>query len=238
MSSISQHSDHDPAPAEPGGGLLSRSFVALLVTQFLGAVNDNMFRWLVVPIGKFKVGDELAATALSAGLACFVLPYILLAAPAGYLADRFSKRSVIVGCKVAEILIMLLGLLAIWLGNVVFLFVVVGLMGSQSALFGPSKFGAIPELLRGEKISAGNGLVGLTTVLAVVAGTVAGNYLYFWTGPDGRNGLWLSAVALTGIAVVGLIASLVWVWGGVRRRIRSGAFRTMFSARRWRIWAS
>ena len=80
------------------GGLSSRSFLGFLATQFLGAVNDNMFRWLVVPIGKQLIPEENAAVALSAGLACFVLPFILLAAPAGYLADRFSKRTVIVGC--------------------------------------------------------------------------------------------------------------------------------------------
>ncbi|GAF99258.1 unnamed protein product, partial [marine sediment metagenome] len=95
------------------GGLRSRSFLGLLFTQFLGAVNDNMFRWLVVPIGKDIVeelyGKQHVPVALSAGLACFVLPYILLAAPAGYLADRFSKRSVIVACKVAELVIMVLG---------------------------------------------------------------------------------------------------------------------------------
>ncbi len=87
-------------------GLTSPSFPGLLVTQFLGSLNDNIFRWLVVPIGKDMVGSEHAATALSFGLACFVVPYILLAAPAGYLADRFSKRRVIVACKVAEIVVM------------------------------------------------------------------------------------------------------------------------------------
>jgi len=74
-------------PGDLRAGLASRSFWGLLATQFLGALNDNMFRWLVVPIGKTMVGREHAAVALSAGLACFVLPYILLAAPAGYLAE-------------------------------------------------------------------------------------------------------------------------------------------------------
>jgi len=203
-------------PTDPGGSsardlrgdLLSSSFLALLATQFLGALNDNMFRWLVVPIGKYRIGDDFAAAALSAGLACFVLPYIILAAPAGYLADRFSKRSVIIGCKVAEVVIMVMGITAIWLGNVYVLFVVVALMGSQSALFGPSKFGAIPELLRAEKLSAGNGLVGLTTVLAVVSGTVIGNYLYTWTGPGGQHRLWISALALSSVALLGCACSL------------------------------
>ncbi|MEA1950885.1 MAG: MFS transporter, partial [Planctomycetota bacterium] len=144
------------------GGLTSRSFVGLLITQFLGAINDNMFRWLVVPIGKDMVGPEHTATALSVGLACFVLPYLLLAAPAGYLADRFSKRRVIVACKVAEIVVMSLGIAAIAIGNLYLMFIVVALMGAQSALFGPSKLGSIPEIVHDRCISAANALVGLT----------------------------------------------------------------------------
>jgi acyl-[acyl-carrier-protein]-phospholipid O-acyltransferase/long-chain-fatty-acid--[acyl-carrier-protein] ligase len=95
------------APPDPSQKLLSRSFLALLATQFLGAMNDNMFRWLAVPIAKPILGD---AKALSLGLMSFTLPYLLLAAPAGYLADRFSKRQVIVGCKIAEIVLMLLSI--------------------------------------------------------------------------------------------------------------------------------
>ncbi len=184
------------------GGLRSRSFLGLLVTQFLGATNDNMFRWLVVPIGKNIVGPDNAAGALSVGLACVVLPYILLAAPAGYLADRFSKRAVIVGCKVAEMIVMVLGVLTILSGNVYLMFVVVALMGTQSALFGPSKLGSIPEIVRPDRISAANGLIGLTTVVAIVLGTVAGNMLY-------GHPLWVAAAALWSVAAAGWLASLL-----------------------------
>ncbi|MEX0939690.1 MAG: acyl-[ACP]--phospholipid O-acyltransferase [Pirellulales bacterium] len=190
-------------------GLTSRSFLALLVTQFLGALNDNMFRWLVVPIGTYAFGQRGEAAALAAGLACFVLPYIVLAAPAGYLADRFDKRSVIVGCKAAEMVIMLLGVAAIWFGNVYLLFVVVAMMGSQSALFGPAKLGCIPEYLRPEKISSGNGLIGLSTVIAVVVGTIAGMGLYGLSGPLGQSRLWAAALALLGVAVAGWFTSLL-----------------------------
>ena len=190
--------------------------MGLLITQFLGAVNDNMFRWLVVPISKDLIGEDNVAVALSAGLACFVLPYILLAAPAGYLADRFSKRTVIVGCKVAEILIMVLGVAAILVGNLYLMFVIVALMGTQSAMFAPSKLGSIPEIVRSDRISAANGLIGMTTVLAIVLGSISGNLLYGCTtlaAPDGELLVaptwWLSAVALIGVAVAGLLASLL-----------------------------
>lgn len=201
------------------GGLGSRSFLGLLATQFLGAVNDNMFRWLVVPIGKEIVaelyGPKHVPVALSAGLACFVVPYILLAAPAGHLADRYSKRTVIVACKVAELVIMLLGVAAILTGGfsstlaLCLMFAVVALMGSQSALFSPSKFGSIPEIVRSERISAANGLVGMTTVLAIVVGTVAGNLLYVLTKPLGLHLWWIWAAALIGVASVGLLCSLL-----------------------------
>lgn len=216
---------HEAAPTgseavDLRGGLLSRSFLGLLATQFLGAMNDNMFRWLVVPIGKDLAGEQYQNLALSAGLALLVLPFILLAAPAGYLADRFRKSRVIVGCKVAEVAIMLLGVGAILSGNIYVMFAVLFLMGSQSALFGPSKYGSIPEIIRPERISAANGLIGMTTILAIVAGTVAGGYLYAWTTPAAGSELaagylpgqvhwWLSAAALLGVAGVGYLTSLL-----------------------------
>ena len=110
-----------------------------------------------------------------AGTACFVLPYLLLAAHAGYLADRFPKRNVIIACKVAEIVIMALGMWAIMTEQLTMLFVVVALMGAQSALFSPSKLGTIPEVLREESISNANGLFGLCTVAATVIGRPRGS---------------------------------------------------------------
>ena len=242
-----------PTDPSDGDGLTSRSFTGLLITQFLGAVNDSMFRWLVVPIGKQIVSEEKAAMALSAGLACFVLPYILLAAPAGYLADRFSKRTVIIGCKVAEIVIMALGIGAILSGDLYLMFAVVALMGSQSALFGPSKLGSIPEIVREDQISAANGLVGMTTVLAIVVGTIGGAALYMTTtltdaegallepGTAGQHLWWISAVALLGVAAAGWAASLLigplpianptrtFPWNAPRQTVRD--LRTLGSSR-------
>lgn len=103
---------HSAGPAADGG-LRSLSFQGLLFTQLLTATNDNIFRWLAIGIGKDYVTPANVGLILMAGTACFVLPYLLLAAPAGYLADRFSKRSVIICCKVAEVVIMALGIVAI-----------------------------------------------------------------------------------------------------------------------------
>lgn len=181
--------------------------MGLMVAQFLGALNDNMFRWLITYIGINAFPDNKYLILSGAGI-CFVLPYLILAAPAGYLADRYSKRTVIVGCKVAEILLMILGVWGIWIQNAPFMFVVVGLMGSQSALFSPSKYGVIPELVRSRSVPAANGLIGLSTVLGIVLGTVAGGGLFELTKPYGLDHLWVSALALIGVATVGTLASL------------------------------
>ena len=114
-----------------------------------------MFRWFAVPLGKAGDRSRPILPYSSLGAICFFLPYPLLATPAGYLADRFSKRSVIVGCKAAEVVLMLLGVTAVLTGSVTFLFVVVLLMGAQSALFSPSRYGAIAEILPPRKAQQG-----------------------------------------------------------------------------------
>lgn len=191
--------------------LRSATFIGLLLTQFLGATNDNILRWLVIGIGKEYVSPDRISLVLAIGSACFVLPYILLAAPAGYLADRFSKRSVIVICKIAEIAIMIGAVGAILIGNATLLFTVVALMGAQAALFGPAKLGSIPEMLRPNKISAANGILGLTTVIAVVVGSGVGNWLASpqVTGYKGQERWWISALVMIGVAIAGWLTSLM-----------------------------
>ncbi len=190
------------------GGLASPSFIGLLVTQLLTAINDNLFRWLAIGIGKDYVDESQQSNILMAGTACFVLPYMLLAAPAGYLADRFSKRQVIVACKIAEVVIMGLGVLAIVLQSSLLLFTVVALTGAQSALFSPAKLGALPEFLKTDRISAANGLFGLMTVAATVIGMAFGSMLKDATGLRGVEHWWISAVVILGIAIAGMLVSL------------------------------
>jgi len=202
---------------EAHGNLASLSFLGLLLTQTLTAVNDNIFRWLVIGVAKDYVEPSQVGMVLMAGTVCFVLPYLILASPAGYLADRFSKRNVIIGCKVAEIVIMALGSAAVLLGSptapqttMVMIFLIVALMGAQSALFSPSKLGAIPETLKSSAISAANGLFGMATIAATVVGTGLGSWLADLTGPQGRNPAtcWWTPAVLIGVAVVGTLFSL------------------------------
>jgi acyl-[acyl-carrier-protein]-phospholipid O-acyltransferase/long-chain-fatty-acid--[acyl-carrier-protein] ligase len=188
-------------------GLWSASFLGLLVTQLLTAMNDNIFRWMVIGIGKQFYPQHMGAV-LAFGTACFVVPYIVLAAPSGYLADRFSKRTVVVLCKWTEVLCMTLGVLGVYLQSVELLFAVVVLIGAQSALFAPAKLGCIPEMLRSDCISAANGLMGLTTMVGTVVGMALGNVLVGEAGARGQDMLWLSAPILIGAALLGSLASL------------------------------
>jgi len=198
-------------PVDSRKKLMSASFIGLLITQLLGAVNDNVFRWLVIGIGKQHFDPQHHSMVLMAGTVLFVVPYLALSAAAGYLADRYSKRSVIVGCKIAELVIMALGIGAIVAGQFWPLLVVVAMMGGQSALFGPSKLGSIPEMVRPERLSAANGLMGLSTVIATVIGMGVGNLLSDVTGDLGRERWWMSAAVLLGIALIGWLTSLMIV---------------------------
>ncbi|MCA9030344.1 MAG: MFS transporter, partial [Planctomycetaceae bacterium] len=169
------------APHIPHGRLLSVSFIGLLVTQFFGAFIDNLFRWFAVSVAQEQM--EAGTTLMLGGLALMV-PFILLTPTAGWLADRFPKKHVIVGCKLLEFVITILAVIALALGNVWMMFAVVGLLGAQSALFGPSKFGSIAEMLPTELLARGNGLMQLVSMSAIILGGIAGYSLYDFLRPD------------------------------------------------------
>ena len=189
-------------------GLLSRGFLALLATHFLVIVNDNTFRWLAVGLGKQLVSPENKESVVSAGFACLIIPYLLLAAPAGYLADKYSKRSVLVGCKLAEVFAMLLSAAAAWSQNLPLMMAAILLLGSIAALYGPAKLAIIPEVVAPNRISAANGALGLATVIAVSIGTVLGNSLSDWALMHFSTSLTTATALLLTVGSVGLVISL------------------------------
>lgn len=190
-------------------GLKSPSFQGLLWTNWLTAINDNAFRWFVIGAGKtyFDPGEE--GTVLMLATISFVIPYIILASPAGWLADRFAKRDVIVGCKILEIIVMVIGIASLIVGSITLLMVSVFLMGAQSALFAPAKIGTIPELLDESEISTGNGIFNLATLSAVIIGMGIGGYLADQAGNFGQENIGVTGSVLIGIAVLGTIVSLL-----------------------------
>jgi acyl-[acyl-carrier-protein]-phospholipid O-acyltransferase/long-chain-fatty-acid--[acyl-carrier-protein] ligase len=182
-----------------------RGFWALWVTQFQGAFSDNVFKNLVMYVTlaltlSLAQRDQL----LSVIGALFALPFILFSMAGGWLADRFSKRSVTIGTKLLEIAVMALGLAGFWLNSLPLLLVVVFLMSMQSALFGPSKYGLLPELLPEKQLSWGNGVLQLGTNVAIIAGTmVAGRLSDAFRGAQ----VWSGAI-LVGLATLGTFTSL------------------------------
>ncbi len=168
------------------------------------AVNDNIFRWFVIGVGKKALPVSEHTWVISQGLVFFVAPYLILASIAGWLADRFEKRKVIIACKIAEIVAMALGVFAVYLGDFYFLLFTVSLMGAQSALFAPAKVGTIPELLDESTISAGNGLFNLATLSATIIGMSLGAVLSEAT-VGGTQDLHIAGATLVGIAVIGTV---------------------------------
>ncbi len=180
-------------------------FWSLFVTQFQGAFSDNLFKWLVV----FTVWTLYSAEGdrdfmvLLVG-AIFALPFILFSMAGGHLADRYSKRTVTIGTKIAELGTMTLGLIGLALVNIPLLLTVVFLMSTQSAFFGPSKYGLLPEILPKERLSWGNGILSLGTFAAVILGLLAAGFL---STEFGGRPSWSGAV-LVGLALIGLATSV------------------------------
>ncbi|MCC6144219.1 MAG: MFS transporter, partial [Candidatus Hydrogenedentes bacterium] len=186
--------------------LAQRRFWPMFWTQFLGAFNDNFFKNALVILIAFKaveVGglDAQQMVALAGGL--FILPFFLFSAVAGQMADRYSKSAFIPWIKVAEIAVMSLAAIGFLTENIVLLLVVLFLMGLQSALFGPVKFGILPQLLGRDELVAGNALVEMGTFLAILLGTIGGGLLIAVEG----GGLYVS-LAVVAFAILGTLTSL------------------------------
>ena len=183
-----------------------RSFWGMTATQFLGAFNDNLFKQLVLLLA---VGGGVAAAAGGApgksqdiqalAMFLFAAPFLLFSSYAGFVSERLSKRNVVVACKVAEIGIVLLGM-----GG---LLAVLFLMGTHSAFFGPPKWGILPELFAEKDLPLANGVILMTTFLAIIFGTALAGLLVDWFG---IQRLWLASLACLIVAVAGTQTAL-WI---------------------------
>ena len=182
-----------------------RGFWSLIVTQFQGAFNDNAVKFLVIYliVAMNLPGRERDFLVFVVGL-LFALPFIFFSLAGGYLADRYSKRSVTIGTKYLEIFVMLFALAALALRNLPMQAASVFLISSQAALFGPSKYGLLPELLPVKKLSWGNGVLELGTFLAAITATMASGHLA--VAFRGRQ-VW-SGIVLLGFTLFGLATSL------------------------------
>jgi MFS family permease len=186
-------------------------FWAITATQFLGAFNDNLYKQILLLLFLIKEDDQTRDLQWLATLS-FSLPFVLFSGYAGYLSDRYSKRTVIVLSKVAEIVIMAMGIVAFAITRregmvawvIASLCFTIFLMGAQSTFFGPGKYGILPEFLAERLLPTANGFMLMTTFLAIILGSaVAGTLKEYFS-----DQLWKAGVVCTGIAVLGTITSL------------------------------
>ncbi|HXZ20993.1 MAG TPA: acyl-[ACP]--phospholipid O-acyltransferase [Candidatus Acidoferrales bacterium] len=183
-----------------------RGFWALIATQFQGAYSDNMLKWLTMFLAK-DAGlpqDQRDLVVVLVVPLLFAVPFLLFSLTGGFLADRFSKRSVTVATKIMEIAVMAVAFAGLSSGLLGVACAAVFLISTQAALFGPSKYGLLPELLPEKKLSWGNGILELTTFVAIIVGTLCAALLYEFL--HGRLG-W-SGVLLMSLSAIGLLASL------------------------------
>jgi acyl-[acyl-carrier-protein]-phospholipid O-acyltransferase/long-chain-fatty-acid--[acyl-carrier-protein] ligase len=182
-----------------------RGFWALVVTQFQGAFNENGLKNLVVFIilGMAMHKADRDRLVLVVGT-LFSVPFILFSMTGGFLADRYSKRTVTIWTKFLEMAVMVLAIAGLGWQNLHLEMAAVFLASTQAALFGPSKYGLLPELLPEPRLSWGNGVLELGTFLAVIAGGVSGAFLAdVFQARQGWSGL-----IFLSLSFVGLIFSL------------------------------
>jgi acyl-[acyl-carrier-protein]-phospholipid O-acyltransferase/long-chain-fatty-acid--[acyl-carrier-protein] ligase len=190
-----------PAAAAPRG---RRGFWALIATQFQGAFSDNILRNLLLSI---VIGMNMAQTQretfVSVVTFLFSVPFLIFSMPGGWLADRFSKRQVTIWTKVMEFGSMLLATAGLATHTLTLSLVALTLVASQAALFGPSKYGLLPELLPEKSLSWGNGVIELWTFLAIIIGTVVGA----WMGQQFAGREVVAGYVLLGLSAVGFVTS-------------------------------
>ncbi|MBI5193291.1 MAG: MFS transporter [Nitrospirae bacterium] len=175
-------------------------FLSFLMTQFLGAFNDNLFKMVVSLFAVETVAKSGGGSGyLSLVGAFFILPFLLFSGYSGYVSDVFNKRSVIIGAKGFEIVAMVLALFAFRSVRIEFMLVVLFLVAVHSTFFSPAKYGIVPEMLPYKDLSRANGLLEMTTFLAIILGTAIGSLIFAkWRGRVEYMGFALIVIAVTG----------------------------------------
>ena len=185
--------------------LATRRLAPLLVTQTLGAINDNMFKNALVVLIMFHAAHQGAGALVALAGGLFILPFMLLSATAGELADRFEKRRLIILVKAAEVAVMAAAAAGFLLGSTPLLMAVLFGLGAQATFFGPLKYAILPQHLAEGELVAGNGLIEAGTFGGILAGTIAGPLLFGLPHGAALVATAGLAVALAGVASAAFI---------------------------------
>jgi acyl-[acyl-carrier-protein]-phospholipid O-acyltransferase/long-chain-fatty-acid--[acyl-carrier-protein] ligase len=154
--------------------LLSRRFAPLFWCQFFAAFNDNFLKNALALFILFKIGGDRGASLVTLATVTLMAPFFVLSALGGQLADKFDKAVVARRLKLVEIAAAGVAAAGFYMNSVELLFAALFLFGVLGALFGPVKYGILPDQLRNEELPAGNALVEAATFVAILLGTIAG----------------------------------------------------------------
>ena len=181
-----------------------KGFRAVNITQCLGVINENLFKLLLIFFLIERDGAAASSGILSLAGAIFVIPFLLFSIPSGTLADKVSKQRVVITTKIGEVFTTIIGTIAFAYSSDFWLYFTLFMLAVQGAIFGPSKYSIVPELVPKEKLSKANGLLSSFTFLGIILGTSFAGPLAELTG---KNFVFASLFCF-GLAVVGLLFSL------------------------------
>lgn len=184
----------------------SRRFLPMFLTQFFGALNDNVFKQsllLVITYGLIHQQTGSVSTLNNLAALLFILPYFIFSATAGQLADKYERSFLIRQIKALEIIIMLIGTAGFLLGYLWLLMISLFLMGVQSTFFGPIKYAILPEILKPQELMSGNAIFQSGTSIAILMGMILGGVVI---SNSHGNLLWISITVVV-IAILGYISS-------------------------------
>ena len=185
--------------------LKQRRFLPFFITQFLGALNDNIFKNALIILIAFQGAQLIEGDAdllINVAAALFILPFFLFSATAGQWIDKYEKSKSIRLIKLLEVFIMLIAALAFIQGYISLLIALLFLMGAQSTFFGPAKYSYIPQHLRVVELVEGNALVQMGTFVAILTGTILGGILI----ADEQGRLYVAS-CIVFFAIAGYISS-------------------------------
>jgi len=182
----------------------NRSFVALLLAQLLGFLNDNILKMMVSLLAVASVGAGEGAGVLSLVNIVFLVPYLLFSGYAGYLADKFGNRPTLVAAKIAELLIVVLAVGALQLGRIEVLPAVLFLLAAQATFFSPAKYSMVHDIAPAAHLQRANGLLEMSRFGAIIVGTALGGLILQAQALHAG----VTGAVLLGIAVAGLAATL------------------------------
>jgi acyl-[acyl-carrier-protein]-phospholipid O-acyltransferase/long-chain-fatty-acid--[acyl-carrier-protein] ligase len=190
--------------------MTSRRFAPLFWCQFFSAFNDNFVRQMLAMLILFRLGQDQAGALITLAVGLFMLPSLLISALGGEIADSHDKAIIARRLKFAEIFVQMLAAAGFWFGSLTFLYGALFGLGVISALFGPIKYGILPDHLETRELTAGNALIEGATFLAILLGLVIGGY-----AADHARAPWTVVVQLMAVALA--------CWGASRFIPATGA---------------